>query len=122
MRWIESLVECTEKEARSRVRFSSEHFGVADGGVLESALVECMAQTVAAALGFHSRKAAPGSTPAMGMLAAVSNFKIHAKTPLDKTLEITVKEIKRLGPMRLVLGTIRFEEQLIASGQLSLYA
>ena len=56
------------------------------------------------------------------MLAAVSNFKIHARAPLDQLLTIEVREVKRLGPMLLIAGTIWCADQLIASGELSLYA
>src|SRR5439155_26915135 len=55
MRWIDSLIECTETEARGRVSFAKDHFAVVNGQIAESALVECVAQTVAAALGYRSR-------------------------------------------------------------------
>ena len=95
---------------------------MANGAVLETALVECVAQTVAAALGH--RAGARGQTGAAnnGMLAAVSNFKIHARPPLDQVLTIEVRELKRLGPMLLIAGTISCADQLIAAGELSLYA
>ena len=55
MRWIDALVECTETTAVATATFSAEHFAVENGAVLETALVECVAQTVAAALGRRSQ-------------------------------------------------------------------
>jgi len=93
------------------------------GRVFETTLVECMAQTVAAALGHRLRASGPSPGAANnGMLAAVSNFKIHSHPPLDKTLTIEVREVKRLGPMLLIAGKISCDAELIATGDLSLYA
>jgi len=122
MRFIDALTECTETTARAHAHFTADHFAVADGAVLESALVECLAQTIAAALGYRARASGTTGASNHGMLAAVSNFKIHARPPLDQLLIIEVREVKRLGPMLLIAGIIACADQLIASGELSLYA
>jgi predicted hotdog family 3-hydroxylacyl-ACP dehydratase len=124
MRWLDSLVECTDTTAVGTASFNAGHFAVTNGKISEAALVECVAQTVAAALGErarargHSANAGIGNT---GMLAAVSNFQIHSPPPLDKPLRIEVRELKRFGPMLLVAGAISCEGQPIASGELTLY-
>jgi hypothetical protein len=56
------------------------------------------------------------------MLVAVSNFKILDRPPLNQTLTIEVRELKRLGPMLMIAGMISCEGTLIAQGELSLYA
>lgn len=90
--------------------------------VIETALVECMAQTVAAALGQRMQASGKSGAGNHGMLAAVSNFKIHSRPPLDQTLTIEVREVKRLGPMLMITGKISCGAGLIATGELSLYA
>ena len=87
-----------------------------------TALVECVAQTVAAALGYRQRKAGRSGTANNGMLVAVSNFKIVSRPPLNQSLTIEVRELKRLGPMLMIAGRISCENTLIAQGELSLYA
>ena len=119
--WIDSLTECSEQEAKATVRFSQGHFAVHNGKVAESALVECVAQTVAAAFGWLSRQKAMGAKPGAGLLAAVSNFAFHQPVPLDKPLEIAVKQVRRLGPMVRISSRITENGQLIAAGELSLY-
>ena len=109
MRWLDALVECTDTTATGTVLVTAEHFAVVEGTMLECALVECAAQTVAAALG-QRRRACGDSSPAQtGMLAAVSNFQINARPAVGDTLTIEVREVKRLGPMlriaaRIVVG------------------
>jgi len=122
MRFIEALTDCTDTTARATARFTADHFAVTDATVLESALVECVAQTVAAALGQRARATGKTGAANNGMLAAVSNFNIHRSPPLDQILTIEVRELKRLGPMLLIAGTISCADQEIATGELSLYA
>lgn len=122
MRWVDALSDCTDTTATATTRFNAEHFAVVDGVVLETALVECMAQTVAAALGQRMRASGKSGLANNGMLAAVSNFKIFSQPPIDQTLTIEVREVKRLGPMLLIAGKIFCGTELIATGDLSLYA
>ncbi len=122
MRWVDALIDCTETTATATTMFTANHFAVTDRTVIETALVECMAQTVAAALGQRMRASGkPGATN-NGMLAAVSNFKIHSSPPMNLELTIEVREVKRLGPMLMIAGTISCGTRLIATGELSLYA
>ena len=64
-------------------------------------------------------KLGPGAN---GMLVAVANFKIRSRPAAGKTLHIEVRETRRLGPMLMVSGTILCDGQIVASGDLSLYA
>jgi len=122
MRWIEALTACSETTATATVRFTADHFAVTHGNLTETALVECVAQTVAAALGQRMRAGGQSPTANHGMLAAVSNFKILACPPLDQPLTIEVRELKRLGPMLMIASVITCAGQTIATGELSLYA
>jgi predicted hotdog family 3-hydroxylacyl-ACP dehydratase len=122
MLWIRALTLCTDTETTATANFQEGDFAVADGAVLETALVECIAQTVAAAQGERARRSGKAGATVGGMLAAVTDFRIQAPAPIGKPLEIDVRELKRFGPMLLVSGEVKCEGQLVASGQLSLYA
>jgi predicted hotdog family 3-hydroxylacyl-ACP dehydratase len=124
MRWIDSLTSCTEVAASAFATFTPEHFAVADGFILEAALVECAAQTVAAAVGYRARSdgMADGVVGASGMLVSVSGFRIQRRPATAKPLRIEVRELKRFGPMLLVSGRVSCEEETIATGELTLYA
>jgi predicted hotdog family 3-hydroxylacyl-ACP dehydratase len=124
MRWIDALTECTETTAVATVCFSTDSFAVVNGFVLETALVECVAQTVAAALGQRAQmhEQSDSRIAVQGMFVAVSSFKIQTQPPSGKQLRIEIRELKRLGLMLRVSGDISYEGQLIASGELTLYA
>ena len=123
MQWIQALTDCTATTATATACFGENDFAVADGAVLETALVECVAQTVAAALGQRAQASGGKSGPAAnGMLVAASNFKILSRPLAGQTLQIEVRETKRLGPMLLISATISCDGQVAAAGELSLYA
>jgi 3-hydroxyacyl-[acyl-carrier-protein] dehydratase len=123
MRWINALTGCTDTTATATAVFAENDYAVAEGKVLETALVECVAQTVAAALGQRAQNGQGRSGPgANGMLVATSNFKIQSRPAAGQTLQIEVRETRRLGPMLMITGTITCEGQVIATGELSLYA
>lgn len=122
MRFVDALIECTETTAVATACFDANHFAVADGLVIEAALVECVAQTVAAAQGQRGKSRGQSGGAAGGMLAAISKFQIHSRPAFGQIMKIEVRELKRLGPMLLIAGTIFCEGQTIASGELSLYA
>jgi predicted hotdog family 3-hydroxylacyl-ACP dehydratase len=124
MRFIDALVECTETTAVATVCFRADSFAVANGLVLETALVECVAQTVAAALGQRAKDSGQSDSgiAAKGMLVSVSNFKIQSRPPAGKILRIEIRELKRLGLMLRISSEIFCDGQSIASGELTLYA
>jgi 3-hydroxymyristoyl/3-hydroxydecanoyl-(acyl carrier protein) dehydratase len=124
MRFIDALTDCTETTTVATICFREDSFGVANGFVLETALVECVAQTVAAALGQRAKFSGQTDSgiAAKGMLVSVSNFKIQSRPPAGKQLRIEIRELKRLGLMLCVSGEIFCDEKSVASGELTLYA
>jgi predicted hotdog family 3-hydroxylacyl-ACP dehydratase len=124
MRFINALTSCDEKTATATANFSESDFAIADGKVIETALVECVAQTVAAALGQRVQNGGDGKSAAAanGMLIAVSNFKIILQPSAGKNLQIEISETRRLGPMLMIHGKISCDGQTVAAGDLSLYA
>ena len=122
MRWIDELVEFTDTTAKATACLAADHFAVADGAVMETALVECVAQTVAAAQGARAKASGKSGAPTGGMLAAVSGFRVVSRPLCGQTLHIEVREVKRFGPMMLVSGTVTCDGQIVASGELTLYA
>src|SRR6184192_3225526 len=111
MLFIDALIDCTDTTATATAQFSADHFAAANGAVIETALVECVAQTVAAALGQRAKARGQSGEAAIGMLIAVTNFQIRSRPALDKQLRIEIRELKRLSPMLMISGNISCEGQ-----------
>jgi predicted hotdog family 3-hydroxylacyl-ACP dehydratase len=122
MRFVDALTACTDTTATATVCFRDGHFGVAGGAVLETALVECAAQTVAAALGQRAKTRGQSGAAANGMLVAVTHFQIQSPPPMEKPLLIEIRELKRFGLMLMISAAIFCDGRKIASGELTLYA
>ena len=122
MRFIDALTVCTDTTATATARFSAGHFATVDGAVLETALLECAAQTIAAALGQRAKARGQSGAAANGMLVAVTHFLIQSRPPVEKPLRIEVRELKRLGLMLMISAVIFCDGQKIAAGELMLYA
>src|ERR1700759_1539984 len=94
MLWIQALTRCTDTEATATAQFDAGDFAVIDGAIAETALVECVAQTVAAAQGYRAQNPAKARKASGGMLAAITDFKIQSLPPLGRPIKIEVREIK----------------------------
>jgi predicted hotdog family 3-hydroxylacyl-ACP dehydratase len=123
MRWINAYTEGGEKLFTATAFFTDDDYCIADGKVLETALVECVAQTVAAGLGSRQQTGGEGHRVAVNaMLVGVTGFKVHSRPPVGKTIHIEVRETRRLGPMVMIASTITCDGEVCAAGNLSLYA
>lgn len=118
---IDVVEACRPGEVRASMTPTAPHLAVSDGYVLESALVECVAQTAAALAGTSPINAAGTPSDSPGFLCRVRRFRIACRPPAGQRLEITVREEQQLGAMRLVSGTITCENDVVAEGELSLY-
>ena len=123
MRMIDTLVEWSDDAAAAVVVFDGNHMAVQDGRVAEAALVECMAQTVAALEGAKTAaRGNPGETAAaqVGMLCGVSDLSVVRRPNAGERLDVEVHVRKRLGPMALVDGRILCDGLVAAAGSLKL--
>lgn len=121
MRFIDALSECTDTTACATVCFHADSFAVADGAVIETALVECVAQTVAAAMGRRGANGGQSEKSANGMLVGIGDFQIHSRALPETQLRIEIRELKRFESMLMISGNISCEGQSVASGVLTLY-
>jgi predicted hotdog family 3-hydroxylacyl-ACP dehydratase len=123
MRMIDALVEWSDGSASGVVVFEEGHMAVHDGLVTEAALVECIAQTVAAMEGAKRAASGPPAGNAAekpGMLCGVSDFVVARRPRAGEQLEIRVQVQKRLGPMLLADGQVLCNGHVAASGSLKL--
>lgn len=122
MRWIHHLLESDEYSATAEACFTEEDFAVQDGWVIESALVECVAQTTAASLARQKLAGTSSDDAAVpGLLAAIHEFAFYQAVRCNITLRIHIRERLRLGNMRRVHGLVSSGDQVLAEGEISVY-
>ena len=116
---IDALVRAEGDLATAVKTFDRESYGAEGGRVLESALIECLAQTVAALEGRNAGRS--GRRPPAGMLAGVDHFVFHRRARCDCPLQLTVTVTRRIGPFCLASGRVEQDGAVLAEGNLKFY-
>ncbi len=116
---IDRLTACGEDRAEAVKTFCSGDYGVVDGAVPESLLIECLAQTTAAMQGYLARQRR--LPPARGMLVGLDNFSFVAAAVVDQPLTLCVQVLNRVGPFCIIAGRVQAGSQLLAEGQFKVF-
>ena len=114
---IDRIVSAHEGSAVAEKTFPHGAYGSHEGHVLEPALIECLAQTVAALQGTLARRA--GEPPAPGLLGGVSDFAFHRTAACGRVLRLVVAIERHLGPLCLARGRVEQDGDLVAEGSLT---
>ena len=119
---IDVLLEAVPERGLSAKTFRGGEYGVWEGLVCETALVECVAQTTAAFLGFHRLPAADRERT--GLLVAVSAFVFARRPRVGEPLLIEARLDASFEEMLLVKGVVfagSVEGERVAEGELKVY-
>ena len=122
MCFVDELLEYSDTTAVASATLPADHFATTDGCVLEAALVECVAQTVAADMGRRAREKGKSGMSVRGMLTSVAGFRIITRPPAGRPLRIAIRELRRMGMMLMIAGEITCDDRVVASGEMTLYA
>jgi 3-hydroxyacyl-[acyl-carrier-protein] dehydratase len=116
---VDALVRCDGDSAAAVKTFAQGSYGTDGGGVLESALIECLAQTVAALHGYRAHQS--GGRAPRGLLVGVTDFAFCRPAQCGRPLRLTVQITRRLGPFCLAAGRIEQDGSLVAEGELKFH-
>src|SRR5665213_2570086 len=83
---IDALLEVAPKRGVAAKKFRRQDYGVRGDRVCETALVECLAQTTTALLGYGNRQS-PGEE-GLGLLVGLSSFSFTRRPKLEEPLLI----------------------------------
>jgi len=120
MVFIDRLVSCSLNETIAQKNFNQGDIGLGNDGVVDEViLVECLAQTCAASLGYQARLA--GEEPSEGMLVGIKNFKFFKSAREGQTIELMTRIQHAVGHFRIIEGMASVSGEIIAKGELKLY-
>ncbi|MBU2454360.1 MAG: hypothetical protein KJ668_13710 [Proteobacteria bacterium] len=104
----------------SEKTFQEGDYGCKDGIVIDSILIECVAQTVAAHYGYQSllkKEKAAG----IGMLVSVDSFDFYHPVVEKSKIDIVISKTDRIGAFKLFKGEIRLQDKIVASGNIKVF-
>lgn len=116
---IDRLVEVGGDSAVAVKTFDAGSYGTDGEFVSEGALIEGLAQTVAALYGSDGLKR--GRAPGKGMLVGVSDFRFYARARVGRRLELAVTVTRRIAPFCIAEGKVTEDGIIVAEGGMKFY-
>ncbi|MCC6151275.1 MAG: hypothetical protein IT461_13580 [Planctomycetes bacterium] len=92
---------------------------VENGELGDAALIECLAQTIAAGDAQHARD--KGGRVVKGFLTGLTNLKFYSRAKVGETITLEADCQKRMDGMGLFKAVARVGQRLLAEGTFKLY-
>lgn len=115
---VDTLISATPEETHTSFTIPENHVLVENGVLSESGLVENMAQSAAAGMGFLNRS---GGAPKTGFIGALKNLMIHSLPQAGALLNTTVAFRHQVMSASIVFAEVYVQEVLIASCELKIF-
>ncbi|MCF6248086.1 MAG: hypothetical protein L3J69_12095 [Desulfobacula sp.] len=120
MLMIDSYQKIDSDTAYSVKHFTQDSYGCENGFVIDSMLIESVAQTVAAHYGYKALEKNQ-SDPDPGMLTNVDTFVFHEKVKDTSKIEIRISKTNKVGAFKLFRGEIYVKKKLVAKGHIKVF-
>lgn len=116
---IDALLHSDEKSTRTAFQVRPENIFVVDGLFREPGLLENIAQTAAAGVGYVVQKE---KRPApMGYIGAVKNFEVFDLPPINAELETEIRVTNQIFDITVITGSIKCNERQIARCEMKIF-
>mgnify|MGYP003960753347 CR=1 FL=1 len=120
MLMIDGYTRIDSDNASSEMHFEPSNYGCENGYVLDSMLIECVAQTVAAHFGYKSLGKDEGY-PELGMLTSVDTFVFNDMVKDTSKIDIRISKTDEIGAFKLIYGEISVQGKLVAKGRIKVF-
>lgn len=120
MLMIDSYKKIDSDTASSEIYFKPGNYGCENGYVLESMLIESVAQTVAAHYGYKLLEKEENE-PDIGMLTSVDKFIFYEKVKDTSKIDICIVKTDEIGAFKLITGEICVNGKLVAKGCIKVF-
>jgi predicted hotdog family 3-hydroxylacyl-ACP dehydratase len=116
---IDSLLEADEKRTVSSLKILSDNIFCNNGFFSESGLVENIAQTAAAGVGYICKR--EGRTVPVGFIASIRDLTV-ARLPEQQSVLITeTVNVDEIMGVSIVRGTVKCGEEVIAGCEMRIF-
>jgi predicted hotdog family 3-hydroxylacyl-ACP dehydratase len=116
---IDNLLRCDDVSTQTNFRVIADNIFVKNGKLHEPALVENIAQTAAARLGWLSRLA--NRAVPLGYIGAIKNLEIHDLPKINDLLETKITVENQIFDVSIIQGKIHCNGNLIAQCEMRIF-
>lgn len=114
--FIDKLVECSQDFAKTVFNIKQDNVLVIDNVLSEAGLMENIAQTCAARIGYLNMKGGKGVN--VGVIGNVKDFEIKNLPPANQTIETSIKVLNIFGSITMVEAIVKLNDEIIATGEM----
>lgn len=115
---VDNLVSADETGFKSTFKVEVSNLFIKDGKLQEAALIENIAQTVAAGFGYVDKQA--GGKPKIGFIGGISKLSVHALPALNNTIETTVTQLHQFENIYLIKGENFCDGELLVTCEMKI--
>lgn len=116
---VDKLIHCDKIFTRTSLLVREDNMFVCDGVLNETAVVENIAQTCAARMGFINRVLNSGSVK-LGVIGAIRDFQIYRRPLVGEELETLIEVISEVFNVILVQAKVLSNNELIAKCEMKI--
>ncbi|MBW6481804.1 MAG: hypothetical protein K0B10_01970 [Vicingaceae bacterium] len=115
---VDNLISADEHGFKSSFQVRKDNIFFKDEKLQEPALIENIAQTVAAGFGYVDRQV--GGEPKLGFIGAISKLKVHALPTLNSEIITIIKHLYQFENVYLVKGENFCKNQLLVECEMKI--
>jgi predicted hotdog family 3-hydroxylacyl-ACP dehydratase len=116
---IDAIVKSEATLTRSTLKIKAENIFVENGLFREPGLLENIAQTAAAGVGFEAQKE---NRPApIGYIGAVKNFEVFSLPKVGSTVETEIFVSNRIFDVTVITGKVWYDNILLAQCEMKIF-
>ncbi len=116
---IDALETCTSENASTTFTVQADNILVADGVLQEAALIENIAQTAAAHMGYTCQQ--ENKPVPVGFIGAVQNLVIHSLPLVNDVLQTEIVVKNQVFNATIIAGSIVLNGKLIANCEMKIF-
>ncbi|MFN8155046.1 MAG: 3-hydroxyacyl-ACP dehydratase [Bacteroidia bacterium] len=115
---VDHILHSDDTTTRTSFHIQEDNIFVEDGLFGEAGLLENIAQTAAARLGYESSK--QGAEVPLGFIGAVKNFEVKNLPPVHSEINTEVTIVTQVFDVTLVRGTVSLGNQVLAECEMKI--
>lgn len=119
--FVDRLISASESEVVTEFDVCGGRLFVVDGELQVSGVIENMAQTCAAGMGYLNAVSSPADGVRIGFLTALRNVNVSQLPKVGVTLKTSVSVLEFVMGMALVRAMVSADGRLLAEGELKIY-
>lgn len=116
---VGKLEACSEVETVTSTLVTADNLFVEDGYLLPAGIIENMAQTCAAGLGY-ANKYQSDKPVQIGFIGALRNLHIYSQPAAGQVITTAVRTVEKVFGMSLIEAKVLVDGELIAEGTLKI--